>query len=83
MRQPIFALLALRGAAERIEHYIESEGEDGRLELTCTRKAWAAELGLTHEALYRALAGLERSGKISLAQRKGHLTLTLNPGRRA
>lgn len=74
--------LALRGAAERIEHYIESEGENGRLELTGTRKAWAAELGLTHEALYRALADLERAGKISAVERKDRLILTLNPPRR-
>jgi hypothetical protein len=45
--------LALNSAADRIEHYIESEGRDGRLELKRTRKAWAAELGLTHEALKR------------------------------
>ena len=69
--------LALRGAADRIEHYIESEGSGGRLELSRTRKAWAAELGLTHEALYRALAALERSGRISTVERDGVLVLTL------
>jgi len=57
--------LSLRGAAERIEHYIEAEGRNGRLELSHTRKAWAAELGLTHEALYRALADLRRTGRIA------------------
>jgi CRP-like cAMP-binding protein len=56
--------LSLRRAADRIEHYIEAEGEDGRLELPRSRKAWAAELGLTHEALYRALAGMQRSGRL-------------------
>lgn len=70
--------LALRGAADRIEHYIESEGRNGRLELARTRKAWAAELGLTHEALYRALAGLRRSGKVSVVERGAALVLTLN-----
>jgi CRP-like cAMP-binding protein len=69
--------LALRSAADRIEHYIESEGDNGRLELPRTRKAWAAELGLTHEALYRALAGLRRSGRISAAQTGAGLVLTL------
>jgi DNA-binding transcriptional regulator YhcF (GntR family) len=48
-----------------------------------TRKAWAAELGLTHEALYRALANLERAGRISAARRKGRLVLTLNAALRA
>jgi CRP-like cAMP-binding protein len=60
--------LALRKAADRIEHYIESEGKDGRLELARSGKAWAAELGLTHEALYRALARLRRAGLITTAR---------------
>jgi CRP-like cAMP-binding protein len=69
--------LALHSAADRIEHYIESEGKDGRLELSRTRKAWAAELGLSHEALYRALAALTRSGRIGAAKRDGTLALTI------
>ena len=73
--------LALRSAAERIEHYIESEGRDGRLELSRTRKAWAAELGLTHEALYRALAGMRRAGTITAVERDGTLVLTMKHGR--
>ena len=60
--------LALRSAAERIEHYIEAEGEDGRLELSRSRKAWAAELGLSHEALYRTLAVLQRSGRLTVTK---------------
>jgi CRP-like cAMP-binding protein len=69
--------LALRSAAERVEHYIEAEGEDGRLELKRSRKAWAAELGLTHEALYRALAGLRRSGRIAVTRNDAGTTLNL------
>lgn len=69
--------LALNSAAERIEHYIESEGTGGQLELRRTRKAWAAELGLTHEALYRALAKLEISGKLSVLEKGGSLILTM------
>jgi CRP/FNR family transcriptional regulator, dissimilatory nitrate respiration regulator len=72
--------LALHGAAERIEHYIESEGDNGRLELSRTRKAWAAELGLTHEALYRALSGLQRAGRISAVEKDGALVLTMKRG---
>jgi CRP-like cAMP-binding protein len=74
--------LALRSAAERIEHYIESEGHNGRLELARTRKAWAAELGLTHEALYRALASMQRAGSITAVERDGALVLTLKHGQR-
>ena len=58
--------LSLRGAAERIVHYIESEG-GGALELHQSRKSWALELGLTHEALYRALAKLKSEGVLSIA----------------
>jgi CRP/FNR family transcriptional regulator, dissimilatory nitrate respiration regulator len=69
--------LSLRSAAERIEHYMEAEGEQGRLELKCSRKAWAAELGLTHEVLYRTLAGLQRSGRLTASKSAERLTLTL------
>jgi CRP/FNR family transcriptional regulator, dissimilatory nitrate respiration regulator len=43
--------LGLKSANQRIVHYIESEGVDGIVALSESRKAWAAELGLTHEAL--------------------------------
>jgi CRP-like cAMP-binding protein len=75
--------LSLNSAAERIEHYIESEGKDGRLVLKRTRKAWAAELGLTHEALYRALAALQRSGRLSAAEKNGSLFLTVKRSEKA
>ena len=69
--------LSLRSAADRIAHYLEAEGRNGRLELSGTRKAWAAELGLTHEALYRALASLRRSGRIAAVHDGNVLVLTL------
>lgn len=52
----------LRNAGDRILHYIETECPSGQLQLSQTKKAWAAELGLTHEALYRALSHLSRQG---------------------
>ncbi len=58
--------LGLKTARERILHYLETEGRDGRLELQQTRKAWAEELGLTHEALYRALSALKEARVISI-----------------
>lgn len=70
--------LSLRSAADRIEHYIEAEGTNGRIELRRTKKAWAAELGLTHESLYRTLASLRDSGRITVVERGGGLVLTLN-----
>jgi len=73
--------LSLHGAAERIAHYIEAEGRDGRLTLRQTRKSWAAELGITHEALYRALASLERAGQLSAREEGGVFVLRLRAGR--
>lgn len=58
--------LSLHSAADRVIHYLESEGADGCVDLTQTRKAWAAELGLTHEALYRTLRRLEDEGTIAV-----------------
>jgi CRP/FNR family transcriptional regulator, dissimilatory nitrate respiration regulator len=70
--------LSLNGATERVLHYLESEGSDGMVMLTQTKKAWAAELGLSHEALYRALRRLEEQkvihvdhNQISLVQSIG------------
>lgn len=69
--------LSLHGAEARILHAIESEGAAGTLLLAQSRKAWAAELGLTHEALYRTLARMEAEGvividggRITLRQRR-------------
>jgi CRP/FNR family transcriptional regulator, dissimilatory nitrate respiration regulator len=58
--------LSLHGAAERIVHYLQSEGVDGRLTLNRSRKAWAAELGLSHEALYRTLGRLRAAGMLEV-----------------
>jgi len=58
--------LGLKSAAQRIVHYIDSEGTGGAITLTETRKAWAAELGLTHEALYRALRRLQADGTLEV-----------------
>ena len=58
--------LSLNGAEARIRHAIESEGTAGTLVLTQSRKAWAAELGLTPEALYRALARLQKARALAV-----------------
>ena len=58
--------LSLHRAADRIVHYIESEGADGVVMLSQSRKAWAAELGLTHEALYRALRRLQADATLDI-----------------
>lgn len=62
--------LSLNSAAERILHYIEAEGSNGVLNLTQSKKAWAAELGLTHEALYRTLRRLQDGGELRVDGRQ-------------
>jgi CRP/FNR family transcriptional regulator, dissimilatory nitrate respiration regulator len=66
--------LSLHTAHERILHYIEAEGMKGLLTLSQTKKQWAAELGLTHESLYRNLTQMERSGSINVDGRKIRLS---------
>ena len=65
----------IRSARERVRHFLTvNAGADGRtVELRGTLKDVAAEIGLTHEALYRTLASLERAGEIKRG--KGKITL--------
>ena len=56
----------IRSARERVLHFLALDaGADGRtVRLRRTLKELAAELGLTHEAFYRALADLAADGEI-------------------
>jgi CRP-like cAMP-binding protein len=60
----------IRSARDRVRHFLAvNAGTDGgTIQRRGTLKDLAAELGLTHEVLYRTLASLENSGEI---QRKG------------
>ncbi len=61
-------LMKVRSAKDRILLYLDFRaGPDGRVELKGELQDIAAELGLTREALYRALAALERSRAIERA----------------
>lgn len=57
--------LSLPKVQSRILHLIETEGRDGSYTLGCSLKQLAKQLAVTHEALYRTLAQLEKAGKIS------------------
>lgn len=59
-------------ARERIRHFLTLNlGADGQtVELSGTVKDLAADLGLTHESLYRTLAAMEADGEIKRAQGK-------------
>lgn len=56
----------IRSAGERILAWLRlrSSGDPPEVELDRPWTEIAAEIGLTHEAIYRSLAGLERDGRI-------------------
>jgi len=56
--------LALTRVQDRVLHLLETEGVDGRLAVPAGLKSLAGELGVTHEALYRAVAALEKTGRL-------------------
>jgi CRP-like cAMP-binding protein len=60
----------LRTARERVLHHLglQASGMDRVVRVNGNLKAMAAELGLTHESLYRTLATLETEGVIE----RGH-----------
>jgi len=64
--------LSLRGIEARLLHLIDSEGENGCLVVSSTLKNLAAELGVSHEALYRELTRMEQAGRI--VRHEGELT---------
>jgi CRP-like cAMP-binding protein len=51
--------LSMKSIRDRLMHLIETEGKDGRFPIPSGLKTLAGELGVTHEALYRAMATLE------------------------
>jgi len=56
--------MSLKGVGQRLLHMIETEGVHGRLRIGSGLKSLATELAVTHEALYRAIAALEKSGVV-------------------
>ena len=54
--------LSLKDIKSKLIHLIETEGSDGVLNLQSDFKSLAAEIGVTHEALYRAIATLDSEG---------------------
>jgi CRP-like cAMP-binding protein len=63
---------SLRSARDRLRHYLLSNVRtDGRtVAIEGSLKDLALELGLTHEALYRALAELEEAGEIKRSKKE-------------
>jgi CRP-like cAMP-binding protein len=65
--------LSMNAVKDRVLHLINTEGQSGKYRVSTGLKSLAGELGVTHEALYRTLAVLEKSKVIS--REDGVLTL--------
>lgn len=66
--------LSLNKVQDRLLHLLETEGQDGRYALGAGLKSLAADLGVTHEALYRGVADAEKRGL--LRREAGFLCMT-------
>jgi DNA-binding IclR family transcriptional regulator len=71
--------LSLHKVQDRRLHLLETEGKDGQYPLGSGLKSLAGELGVTHEALYRCVASMEKQG--ILRREDGRLSLPLEGGR--
>ncbi|MGV0959345.1 MAG: Crp/Fnr family transcriptional regulator [Limnohabitans sp.] len=67
--------LSMKSVQDRLLHLIQTEGQAGQYDVPSGLKTLAGELGVTHEALYRTMALLQKSGR--LLKRDG--TLVLRP----
>ena len=56
--------LSMKSVKDRVLHLIDTEGKNGQFQVNTGLKSLAAELGVSHEALYRTLALLEKSKTI-------------------
>jgi CRP-like cAMP-binding protein len=66
--------LSMKSVKDRVLHLIDTEGKNGDYQVTTGLKSLAGELGVSHEALYRTLALLEKSKNIK--RQEGLLSLT-------
>jgi DNA-binding GntR family transcriptional regulator len=65
--------LSMKSIRDRLVHLIETEGHNGHYPVPSGLKTLAGELGVTHEALYRAIAALE--AEQWLKRREGQLLI--------
>jgi CRP-like cAMP-binding protein len=68
--------LNMKSIRDRLIHLIETEGKDGQFPIPSGLKTLAGELGVTHEALYRAIATLQSEG--ILKKEDARLILKIN-----
>ena len=56
--------LSMKSVKDRLLHLIQTEGDQGRYAVPSGLKTLAGELGVTHEALYRTIAELQKAGTL-------------------
>jgi CRP-like cAMP-binding protein len=66
--------LSMKSVKDRVLHLIHTEGKNGKYQVNTGLKSLASELGVTHEALYRTLASLEKT--CTLIRKDSFLELT-------
>ena len=66
--------LSMKSVKDKVLHLINTEGQNGKYQVSTGLKSLAGELGITHEAMYRTLAALEKSKTIR--REDGLLALT-------
>jgi CRP-like cAMP-binding protein len=57
--------LSLNKVQDRLLHLLETDGQQGSYRLNSGLKSLASELGVTHEALYRCVAEMQKKGRLS------------------
>lgn len=67
--------LSMKSVKDKILHLINTEGKNGKYQVSTGLKSLAGELGITHEAMYRTLAALDKSKTIR--REEGLLSLIL------
>ena len=72
--------MSLHKVQERLTHLVETEGTNGSYPLPAGLKSLAAELGVTHEALYRCATQMQREGLLSRDERGLSLRRITGPG---
>ena len=72
--------LSLSKVRDRFVHLLETEGEDGRFPISAGIKSLAAELGVTHEALYRCIYEMEKQGVLKRTETHLCLISVATPG---
>jgi CRP/FNR family transcriptional regulator, dissimilatory nitrate respiration regulator len=56
--------LSLHSVEERLVHLIQTEGHEGQYTIHTGIKTLAAQLGVSHEALYRTITDMRKHGKL-------------------